>query len=174
MAQDSLILLFDFTGANAAKQWQAVNDGVMGGVSEGKFKITDEKAMEFFGTLSLANNGGFASVRSKARLRLRRDGRNWLSRRRKPGHNVRPACHRSASPGNRPRTTDVLPQRNSTLTDQCSRAGRERDPRLTQTRINCGRFATRGWRFLETESASLRTTTYEMLTAIQGELCEYV
>jgi hypothetical protein len=32
--------LFDFTGADAAKQWQTVNDGVMGGVSEGKFKIT--------------------------------------------------------------------------------------------------------------------------------------
>ena len=67
MAEDALIPLFDFTGANAAKEWQAVNDGVMGGVSAGKFKITDEKTMEFFGTLSLANNGGFASVRSKAK-----------------------------------------------------------------------------------------------------------
>ena len=67
MAEDALIPLFDFTGANAAKEWQAVNDGVMGGVSEGKFKITDAKTMEFFGTLSLANNGGFASVRSKAK-----------------------------------------------------------------------------------------------------------
>ena len=67
MAQDTPIPLFDFTGADAAKQWQAVNDGVMGGVSEGRFKITDEKTMEFFGTLSLANNGGFASVRLKAK-----------------------------------------------------------------------------------------------------------
>ena len=67
MAQDTPIPLFDFTGADAAKQWQAVNDGAMGGVSEGKFKITDAKTMEFFGTLSLANNGGFASVRSKAK-----------------------------------------------------------------------------------------------------------
>ena len=67
MAEDALIPLFDFTGANAAKEWQAVNDGVMGGVSEGKFKITDAKTMEFSGTLSLANNGGFASVRSKAK-----------------------------------------------------------------------------------------------------------
>ena len=67
MAQDAPIPLFDFTGADAAKQWQAVNDGVMGGVSEGKFKITDAKTMEFFGTLSLANNGGFASVRSKSK-----------------------------------------------------------------------------------------------------------
>lgn len=67
IAEETLIILFDFTGADAAKQWQAVNDGVMGGVSEGKFKITEAKTMEFFGTLSLANNGGFASVRSKAK-----------------------------------------------------------------------------------------------------------
>lgn len=88
MADDTLIPLFDFTGADAAKEWQGVNDGVMGGVSEGKFKITDEKTMEFFGTLSLANNGGFASVRSKSRkldlekgdnlvARVRGDGREY-------------------------------------------------------------------------------------------------
>ncbi|MFN0051838.1 MAG: CIA30 family protein [Planctomycetales bacterium] len=67
MAEDTQITLFDFTEADAAKEWQTVNDGVMGGVSEGKFKITDKKTMEFFGTLSLANNGGFASVRSNAK-----------------------------------------------------------------------------------------------------------
>ena len=67
MAEDKLQPLFDFTGADAAKEWQNVNDGVMGGVSEGKFKFTDKKTMEFFGTLSLANNGGFASVRTKAK-----------------------------------------------------------------------------------------------------------
>ena len=67
MAEDALIPLFDFTEADAAKQWQTVNDEVMGGVSEGKFKVTEAKTMEFFGTLSLANNGGFASVRSKAK-----------------------------------------------------------------------------------------------------------
>lgn len=67
MAEDKPQPLFDFTGADAAKEWQNVNDGVMGGVSEGKFNITDKKTMEFFGTLSLANNGGFASVRTKAK-----------------------------------------------------------------------------------------------------------
>jgi len=67
MAEDKLPILFDFTGADAAKDWQSVNDGVMGGVSEGKLKITDKKTMEFFGTLSLENNGGFASVRTRAK-----------------------------------------------------------------------------------------------------------
>ncbi len=88
MAEEKLVPFFDFTGSNTAKEWQAVNDGVMGGVSEGNFRITDAKTMEFFGTLSLANNGGFASVRSKARklglekgdtvvARVRGDGREY-------------------------------------------------------------------------------------------------
>ena len=57
--------LFDFANANAASQWQTVNDGVMGGLSDGRFRITKQRSMEFFGTLSLENNGGFASVRSR-------------------------------------------------------------------------------------------------------------
>ena len=88
MADDALTPLFDFTGAEAAKEWQSVNDTVMGGVSEGKFKINDKKAMEFFGTLSLENNGGFASVRTKAKklglekgdtlvVKIRGDGREY-------------------------------------------------------------------------------------------------
>lgn len=88
MAEETARTLFDFSSPDAAKEWQTVNDGVMGGVSEGKFKITDKKTMEFFGTLSLANNGGFASVRSKAKkiglkkgevlvARVRGDGREY-------------------------------------------------------------------------------------------------
>ena len=88
MADDTLKVLFDFTGDNAAKEWQTVNDGVMGGVSEGKFKITDKKTLEFFGTLSMANNGGFASVRTKGKkaglekgdtlvVKVRGDGREY-------------------------------------------------------------------------------------------------
>jgi NADH dehydrogenase [ubiquinone] 1 alpha subcomplex assembly factor 1 len=88
MADDTPKMLFDFTGADAAKEWQNINDGVMGGVSEGKFKITDKKTLEFYGRLSLENNGGFASVRTKAKklglekgdvllVRLRGDGREY-------------------------------------------------------------------------------------------------
>lgn len=88
MAEGATQLLFVFTGADAGKEWQAVNDGVMGGVSEGKFTITDRKTLAFFGTLSLENNGGFASVRTKAkklglesgdslRVRVRGDGREY-------------------------------------------------------------------------------------------------
>jgi hypothetical protein len=88
MADDTPKVLFDFAGADAAKQWQTINDGVMGGVSEGKFQITDKKTLEFYGTLSLENNGGFTSVRSKAKklglkkgdalvARVRGDGREY-------------------------------------------------------------------------------------------------
>lgn len=88
MADDAPRVLFDFTGADAAKEWQTINDGVMGGVSEGKFKFTDKKTLEFYGTLSLENNGGFASVRSKAKklglkkgdvlvAKVRGDGREY-------------------------------------------------------------------------------------------------
>ena len=88
MAEEKPLTLFDFTGADAAKDWQTVNDGVMGGVSEGKFQIADKKTLEFFGTLSLENNGGFASVRTKAKTlglekgdtvvaKVRGDGREY-------------------------------------------------------------------------------------------------
>ena len=35
--------LFDLAKPDAAQAWQPVNDGVMGGVSEGKLKITDDR-----------------------------------------------------------------------------------------------------------------------------------
>ena len=63
--EEALRPVLDFTAPDAAQNWQAVNDGVMGGVSDGRFKLTPEKTLEFFGRLSLENNGGFASVRTK-------------------------------------------------------------------------------------------------------------
>lgn len=80
--------LFAFTSPDAADSWQAVNDGVMGGVSDGRFRITQRQTLEFYGTLSLENNGGFTSVRSLPRTlglqtgdtlvaRLRGDGREY-------------------------------------------------------------------------------------------------
>lgn len=89
MSDDTMLTLFDFNGEETAKQWQTVNDGVMGGVSDGRFRLTETKTMEFFGTLSLANNGGFASVRTKPKkldlangdtlvARVRGDGREYM------------------------------------------------------------------------------------------------
>ena len=86
---DALQPLLDFSGPEAAQKWQAVNDGVMGCVSDGRFRITDKATLEFFGTLSLENNGGFASVRTKPTelaikagdtivVRVRGDGRDYV------------------------------------------------------------------------------------------------
>ena len=66
MAEDKQKPLFDFSKPDAAEAWQTVNDGVMGGVSEGNVRMTKDKTLEFFGNLSLENNGGFASTRTRA------------------------------------------------------------------------------------------------------------
>lgn len=55
----------DFSEPAAAKQWISVNDDVMGGVSTGGFRITDDKTLQFSGTISLENRGGFASIRTQ-------------------------------------------------------------------------------------------------------------
>ncbi len=83
------IMLFDFAQPDAGAAWQPVNDGVMGGVSKGRFEISEAGTMVFNGTLSLENNGGFASVRSQRKslglttgdtllIRLKGDGRDYL------------------------------------------------------------------------------------------------
>lgn len=80
--------LFNFDDSRASRPWQTVNDGVMGGRSVGRFRINKDKNLEFFGILSLENNGGFASVRSRGStlglmkgnalvLRVRGDGRKY-------------------------------------------------------------------------------------------------
>ena len=89
VAEKPLQPLLDFAGPDTAQKWQAVNDNVMGGVSDGRFKITADKTMEFSGRLSLENNGGFASVRTKPTdleinagdtivVRLKGDGREYV------------------------------------------------------------------------------------------------
>ena len=87
-AEEGEQMLLRFDKPEAAKQWRTINDNVMGGVSEGKSRITEEKTLEFYGNLSLENNGGFASVRSQTVtldldkhegvvLRVRADGRSF-------------------------------------------------------------------------------------------------
>ena len=63
MAEDKDRLVFNFNTPESGKIWVSVNDNVMGGISEGKLKITQDKTLFFYGSLSLANNGGFASIR---------------------------------------------------------------------------------------------------------------
>jgi monofunctional biosynthetic peptidoglycan transglycosylase len=57
--------VFDFQDASASGEWSSINDGVMGGLSQGQCRITEHGALEFSGEVSLENNGGFASIRSR-------------------------------------------------------------------------------------------------------------
>lgn len=55
----SLPLVIDFA---KERSWQPLNDGVMGGLSEGR--IAWEEGMHWVGQTRLENNGGFSSVRA--------------------------------------------------------------------------------------------------------------
>jgi len=81
-------VLFDFDTTSDAQKWSSVNDNVMGGRSDGTFRLAPEGTLEFYGNLSLENRGGFASVRSKPakmavtdfdalNIRVRGDGRPY-------------------------------------------------------------------------------------------------
>lgn len=78
-------VLFNFSHRDA--KWLVTDDGVMGGASQGNVYF-DEGTMVFSGELSLANNGGFSSVRSPSAdlgleagdfitTRVRGDGREF-------------------------------------------------------------------------------------------------
>lgn len=85
--------LFDFSRPGDARGWYAVNDGVMGGVSEGEV-TAGAGVLRFAGRLSLAYGGGFASCRgplpralpegARLRIEVEGDGRRWQFRL-KPG-----------------------------------------------------------------------------------------
>jgi uncharacterized protein YbjT (DUF2867 family) len=59
-------VLFDFTHPTEDLQqiWGAVDDVVMGGISESNIRLLPERAV-FSGNVSTANSGGFASVRTR-------------------------------------------------------------------------------------------------------------
>jgi hypothetical protein len=57
VTEKALEPVLDFAGPDTSRQWQAVNDGVMGGVSDGRFRITDENTLAFFGHARKHNIG---------------------------------------------------------------------------------------------------------------------
>ena len=82
-------LLTDFTSASADFGWYVVNDNVMGGRSEGGFKI--EQGELFFGGSTNTRGGGFSSIRTApleldlssydgVRLKVFGDGRRYTWR----------------------------------------------------------------------------------------------
>ena len=54
-----------FENPSDLRNWGVVNDSVMGGISTSRFEQTDDGNLLFQGVLSLENNGGFVSIRSR-------------------------------------------------------------------------------------------------------------
>ncbi len=83
---DPVLLHFSRQGAHIP--WQSIGDPVMGGQSSGTLESVDDVTSVFHGEVSLANGGGFASVKADIpvvdfssccglRLRVRGDGKNY-------------------------------------------------------------------------------------------------
>jgi monofunctional biosynthetic peptidoglycan transglycosylase len=81
-------LILDFGDTGTASNWQAVDDRIMGGGSQSQPEKVENIGLRFTGTVSLINNGGFASIRSQSgswdlsrytglKLRLRGDGKTY-------------------------------------------------------------------------------------------------
>lgn len=81
-------MILDFTEIPAVSTWEAIDDRIMGGCSQSRPEYVDKVGLRFSGTVSLENNGGFASIRSNSsiynlgkyaglRLRLRGDGKTY-------------------------------------------------------------------------------------------------
>lgn len=84
--------LFDFSDSATLKNWYIVNDGVMGGLSKSSFRFHEDGFAVFSGNVSLENNGGFASTRSRVQnfnlpsstqgiqIRVKGDGKKYQFR----------------------------------------------------------------------------------------------
>lgn len=87
----SSLLIFDFSAKDDWAGWAVENDVVMGGNSSSKLERSAEGNAVFKGSVSLENNGGFASLQyhfptknikaySKAFIRIKGDGKEYQFR----------------------------------------------------------------------------------------------
>jgi len=84
-------VIVDFDENTEMNNWNIVNDVVMGGRSSARFTLNEDGQAVFQGHVSLANNGGFSSVRyrperialngvSKVQIRLKGDTKKYQLR----------------------------------------------------------------------------------------------
>ena len=84
-------IIFDFNKKSDLTDWTIVDDVVMGGRSAGSFDIDEDGHGVFKGNVSIANNGGFSSLRyrckkinttsyTKVLLRVKGDGKPYQFR----------------------------------------------------------------------------------------------
>jgi NADH dehydrogenase [ubiquinone] 1 alpha subcomplex assembly factor 1 len=89
MEQD--VIIYNFSKQSTTKDWQIINDGVMGGLSTSNIQITANGYGLFSGNVSLENYGGFTSIRhrfnpketnefSKFILKIKGDGKRYQFR----------------------------------------------------------------------------------------------
>lgn len=62
--------IYKFSTSTNVNEWRIVNDGVMGGVSKSSLVLNDLGNGQFMGHVSLANNGGFASIQLNKTIQL--------------------------------------------------------------------------------------------------------
>lgn len=85
-SNDKMIL--DFTEDIPVVTWEAIDDRIMGGCSQSQPEYLQDTGLRFSGTVSLDNNGGFASIRSDGgdfdlsrhsglKIRARGDGQTY-------------------------------------------------------------------------------------------------
>lgn len=83
--------IIDFSARHDQELWETINDVVMGGISEGRFTITEDKTAVFQGVVSLENYGGFSSMRTHPKefnlsgyqglmVRIKGDGKDYRIR----------------------------------------------------------------------------------------------
>ena len=91
MGQDNSLLISDFKNEEDISNWNVVDDGVMGGLSQGTFTKTGSGNALYRGIVRTENNGGFSSVRygfetkdvsdyKFVKLRIKGDGKSYQFR----------------------------------------------------------------------------------------------
>jgi hypothetical protein len=62
--------IYTFSTQTNIREWLIVNDGVMGGISKSSLVLTNAGHGRFAGHVSMANNGGFASIQLNTTIKL--------------------------------------------------------------------------------------------------------
>lgn len=71
----NMIEIYTFSKQTNVREWNIVNDGVMGGISKSSLTLNDAGQGQFSGHVSLANNGGFASIQLNNTVKLSEDNK---------------------------------------------------------------------------------------------------
>ena len=85
------LTIYEFNNKSIINDWQIVDDNVMGGISSSSISINKNGNGFFKGSVSLANNGGFSSVRYRTKamnlidknhfiIRIKGDGKSFQFR----------------------------------------------------------------------------------------------